>query len=58
VRIAGDLAERFGLRAYDAVHLASADQLHRETRSSIWFACFDAALNDAASKLGLKVAMG
>ncbi len=58
VRIAGDLAERFALRAYDAVHLASADQLYRETRSPIWFACFDSALNAAASALGLKVAAG
>jgi len=58
VRLAAELAERFGLRAYDSIHLASADLLHRETRSPIWFACFDSALNAAASKLGLKVAAG
>jgi predicted nucleic acid-binding protein len=58
VRLAAEFAERFGLRAYDSIHLASADQLYRETRSPIWFTCFDSALNAAASKLGLKVAAG
>jgi predicted nucleic acid-binding protein len=52
VRLAGDLAERFGLRAYDAIHLATADRLYRETRSRVGFACFDGALNRAASTLG------
>ena len=28
VRLAGDLAERFGLKGYDAVHLATADRLY------------------------------
>jgi predicted nucleic acid-binding protein len=54
VRLAGDFAERFGLRAYDAIHLATAERLHRETRSPIRFACFDSALNLAASQLGLQ----
>jgi predicted nucleic acid-binding protein len=58
VRLAGELAERFGLRGYDAIHLATADQLYRQTRSPIRFACFDSALNAAASRLGLKVAAG
>jgi predicted nucleic acid-binding protein len=31
VRLAGELAERFSLKAYDSIHLASADQLQRET---------------------------
>ncbi len=57
VRLAGELAERFGLRGYDAIHLATADQLYRQTRS-IRFACFDSALNAAASRLGLKVGAG
>jgi len=56
VRIAGELAERYGLKGYDAMHLASADQIHREVRSPIWFACFDTALRTAAAKLGLKLA--
>lgn len=58
VRRAGDLAERFQLRAYDALHLATADRLYRETRSRLRFACFDAALNRAASTLGLTMAAG
>ena len=58
VRLAGELAERFRLKAYDSIHLASADQLRRETRSTIWFACYDSALNAAASKLELKVKAG
>jgi len=58
VRLAGELAERFGLRGYGAIHLATADQPYRQTRSPIRFACFDSALNAAASRLGLKVAAG
>lgn len=58
VRRAGDLAEQFGLRAYDAIHLATADRLYRETRSRVAFACFDSALNRAASTLGLILAGG
>jgi uncharacterized protein len=58
VRRAGDLSERFKLRAYDAIHLATADRLYRETRSRVRFACFDAALNRAASTLGLTLATG
>jgi predicted nucleic acid-binding protein len=55
VRRAGDLAEQFQLRGYDALHLATADLLSRETGTRISFLGFDAALNDAASKLGLTV---
>ena len=52
---AADLAEQFQLRAYDALHLATADRLSRETGSRIDFLGFDAVLNDAAAKLGLAV---
>ena len=55
VRIAGELAERFGLKGYDAIHLASADQIHREAHSQMLFGCFDLALRTAASSLGLKL---
>ena len=58
VRAAAELAERFGLRAYDSIHLASADRLHRETRAPIRFGCFDSALNTAAARLGMKSAPG
>ena len=56
VKEAAELAERFGLRAYDSIHLATAERLHHETRAPIRFACFDSALNAAASRLGLKTA--
>ncbi|MGO9607788.1 MAG: type II toxin-antitoxin system VapC family toxin [Candidatus Binataceae bacterium] len=56
VRRAGDFAEQFRLRAYDAIHLATADRLYRETRSRVVFACFDRVLNRAASTLGLILA--
>jgi predicted nucleic acid-binding protein len=55
VRSAGELAEEFGLRGYDAVHLAAAHRLSRETDSPVRFMCFDAALKRAASNLGLVV---
>jgi predicted nucleic acid-binding protein len=58
VRHAGDHAEQFRLRAYDAIHLATADRLYRETQSRVGFACFDSALNRAASTLGLILVVG
>lgn len=58
VRRAGDLAERLGLRAYDTIHLASAERLYRGTQSSVRFLCFDGALNRAASTLGLTLIAG
>ncbi|MBV8772830.1 MAG: type II toxin-antitoxin system VapC family toxin [Deltaproteobacteria bacterium] len=57
VRRAGDLAEQFKLRAYDAVHLATAERVFGDTGSCVRFACFDAASNRAASILGLIVLM-
>jgi uncharacterized protein len=54
VRRAGDLTEQFRLRAYNAIHLATVERVSLETRSQVRFACFDAALNRAASTLGLK----
>lgn len=48
--VAGDVAERFGLRAYDAVHLASALVLGEgDTVVVTW----DRALASAASAAGL-----
>ena len=44
IRRAAELSEQLGLRAYDAVHPASADRLHRDTQSVVSFACFDNAL--------------
>ena len=42
------------LKAYDAIHLAGATMLQQETGSAVTFACFDAALNRAASAMGLR----
>jgi predicted nucleic acid-binding protein len=49
---AGDLAEQYGLRGFDSIHLASFSDVARsagirETR----FSSFDDRLNDAAEKL-------
>ncbi len=61
VRLSADLAEHavrliegFTLRAYDALHLASADWLARESGEAVVFACFNRRLNQAAVLVGLK----
>jgi uncharacterized protein len=54
VRKAGDLAAEHALRAFDAVHLASADSLRTVLRVAVTFACFDNALNGAAKLCGLE----
>lgn len=53
-RQAADFAELYALRAYDAIHLASADLLRGSIRSGVEFACFDEALNRAAARIGLQ----
>ena len=58
IRRAGDLAEQHRLRAYDALHLATADLLRAAIRSAVSFACFDDALSDAADRLGLRPIAG
>lgn len=52
---ASELAEAFGLRAYDSVHLAAADYLARAAAEPLIFACYDTALNKAARVLGLEL---
>lgn len=54
IRRAGDLAERFGLRGYDSVHLAAAESLVVDDRHPVHFASFDSPLNEAAARLGLQ----
>lgn len=49
---AGELAEQYRLKAYDALHLATVDLMAVTLRSSVSFACFDDALNRAAAKMG------
>jgi hypothetical protein len=53
VERAGDYADAFALRAYDAVQLAAAFETARISQSAVQFACFDVRLNRAAKTLGL-----
>lgn len=56
LRRAGELADRFGLRGYDSVHLAAAESLRvGRNADSLRFACFDARLNQSAEELGLRL---
>ena len=54
-RRAGALAEQFGLRGYDSVHLAAAESLwsHVPETTEFRFAAFDAPLATAARALGM-----
>jgi predicted nucleic acid-binding protein len=49
------LCWRYGLRAYDAIHLASALTWKDVAGDEVIFACFDQALTKAARKEGLQV---
>jgi predicted nucleic acid-binding protein len=53
VRMAGDLAERYALRGYDAIHLASSMTLQQELSSPIIFSCFDKNLQKASERENL-----
>lgn len=52
---AGQLALRFGLRAYDSIQLASAHRAYQQIGTALTFLCFDKQLNTAASGLGIQV---
>jgi predicted nucleic acid-binding protein len=52
-RVAGTLAERHSLRAYDAIHLASALEAGNRLAALPRFACWDRVLNAAAAREGL-----
>ena len=54
VQMAGDVAERHRLRAYDAVHLASGLAVKTQAAESVTFACWDRSLAQAARKAGLQ----
>ena len=56
VRSAGDLAEVYGLRGFDSIHLASALWLKEKTSTPLQFAVFDQRIRVAAERAGLKVA--
>ena len=55
VRTAGDLAEVYGLRGFDSIHLASALWLKDKTSAAFCFAVFDQRLRAAADRVGLVV---
>ncbi len=55
IKRAGQLAETFALRGYDAVHLASAVIVSEQGGEAVMFACFDEKLSRAARRLGLTV---
>lgn len=55
VRTAGDLAEVYGLRGFDSIHLASALWLKEKTSTPLSFAVFDQRLRAAAERAGLAV---
>ena len=50
------LVEKYPLRGFDAIHLASTLILNKEVGTDVIFACFDQKLNQAAKKEGLKTA--
>ena len=50
VRLAGDLAEKHGLRGFDAVHLASAVTLREKLASPVTFSCYDIRLQNASQR--------
>ena len=48
VRQAGNLAEKHGLRGFDAIHLSSVITLREELSTPIIFSCFDEKLQSAS----------
>ena len=56
IYLAGDLTERYMIRGFDAIHLASGLILSRKVNDAISFACWDARLWKAAKKEGFEVA--
>jgi predicted nucleic acid-binding protein len=53
IRFAGDIAERYLLRGFDAIHLASAVHLKSKINSEIFFSSYDTRLNQSAEKEGM-----
>jgi predicted nucleic acid-binding protein len=53
IRLAGDLAEKYLLRGFDSIHLASAIHLKDKTRSETYFSSADRRLNESAGTEGL-----
>ena len=55
IRFAGDMAEKYLLRGFDSIHLASAVNLKHKIDSDIYFSSYDTRLNQAAEKEGINV---
>lgn len=56
IKRAANLADQFGLRGYDSVHLAAAEAISLQIMPQpLIFACFDKQLNEAAKALGMRV---
>ena len=53
VERAGDFADAFALRGYDAVQLAAAAEAMEVSGQDLTFACLDRRLNKAAGLLGM-----
>ena len=55
IRFAGDIAEKYLLRGFDSIHLASAIHLKNRARSDIHFSSYDTRLNQSAEKEGITI---
>ena len=56
IKRAGNLADQFGLRGYDSIHLAAAEAISLQIMPQpLVFACFDKHLNESAKLLGMTI---
>ena len=55
IRRAADLTAIYPLRAYDAMHLASAKILQERLQGPIFFACWNSNLSTRAKREGLRL---
>ena len=53
IRFDGDIAEKYLLRGFDSIHLASAVHLKNKIRADIHFSSYDTRLNQSAEKEGI-----
>lgn len=50
IKLAGSLCEKYWLRGFDALHLASASIINESVTGKVHFCCSDSKLNEAARK--------
>jgi predicted nucleic acid-binding protein len=55
IRFAGDIAEKYLLRGFNGIHLASAIHLKNKISADIHFSSYDTRLNQSAEKEGIIV---